>query len=106
MADFQNIIVETHGRVGLVRLNRPAALNALCDALMQELGSQLLAFDADSAIGCIVITGNERAFAVWERSREWTREWNASGRHRRCDFGRPGGSDSYFIQRPVFRSKS
>ena len=49
MADFQNIIVETHGRVGLVRLNRPAALNALCDALMEELGSQLLAFDADPA---------------------------------------------------------
>ena len=60
MADFQNIIVETHGRVGLIRLNRPAALNALCDALMEELGSQLLAFDADPAIGAIVLTGNER----------------------------------------------
>jgi enoyl-CoA hydratase len=60
MADaFQNIIVETHGRVGLVRLNRPTALNALCDALMEELGTQLLAFDDDPAIGAIVLTGNE-----------------------------------------------
>jgi enoyl-CoA hydratase len=57
--DFQNIIVETHGRVGLIRLNRPTALNALCDALMEELGGQLLAFDADPAIGAIVLTGND-----------------------------------------------
>ena len=64
MPDFQNIVVETHGRVGLIRLNRPAALNALCDALMDELGSQLLAFDADKAIGAIVLTGNEKAFAA------------------------------------------
>ena len=64
MPDFQNIIVETHGRVGLIRLNRPQALNALCDALMDELGSQLLAFDADRGIGAIVLTGNERAFAA------------------------------------------
>jgi enoyl-CoA hydratase len=65
MADgFQNIIVETHGRVGLIRLNRPQALNALCDALMEELGSQILAFDADPAIGAIVLTGSEKAFAA------------------------------------------
>ena len=64
MAEFHNIIVETHGRVGLIRLNRPASLNALCDALMDELGGQLLAFDADPAIGAIVLTGNEKAFAA------------------------------------------
>jgi enoyl-CoA hydratase len=64
MADYQNIIVETHGRVGLIRLNRPSALNALCDALMEELGGQLLAFDADVSIGAIVLTGNEKAFAA------------------------------------------
>ena len=63
------IEVETHagagGRgVGLVRLNRPSALNALCDQLMRELGTALLAFDADPAIGCIVITGSDRAFAA------------------------------------------
>ena len=58
------IIVETHGPVGLIRLNRPTALNALCDQLMEELGAQLLAFDADPAIGAIVLTGSERAFAA------------------------------------------
>ena len=58
------ILVETHGRVGLVRLHRPAALNALCDQLMAELGEQLRAFDADPAIGAIVLTGSERAFAA------------------------------------------
>ena len=58
------ILVETHGAVGLIRLNRPAALNALCDQLMIELGTQLLAFDADPAIGAIVLTGNEKAFAA------------------------------------------
>ena len=65
MADrFETIIVETHGPVGLIRLNRPAALNALCDAMMGEIGDQLLAFDADPAIGAIVLTGNEKAFAA------------------------------------------
>ncbi len=60
----ETILVETHGRVGLIRLNRPQALNALCDQLMQELGAQLLAFDADPAIGAIVLTGSEKAFAA------------------------------------------
>ena len=64
MPDYQNILVETQGRVGLIRLNRPQALNALCDVLVRELGEQLLAFDTDKAIGAIVITGNERAFAA------------------------------------------
>ena len=65
MADMpETILVETHGRVGLIRLNRPAALNALCDQLMDEMGAQLLAFDADPATGAIVITGSDRAFAA------------------------------------------
>jgi enoyl-CoA hydratase len=58
------ILVETHGAVGLIRLNRPNQLNALCDQLMAELGAQLLAFDADRAIGAIVLTGSEKAFAA------------------------------------------
>ena len=58
------ILVETHGAVGLIRLNRPQALNALCDQLMAELGAQLLAFDGDPAIGAIVLTGSEKAFAA------------------------------------------
>ncbi len=58
------ILVETHGPVGLIRLNRPAARNALCDQLMRELGAQLRAFDADAAIRAIVITGSDKAFAA------------------------------------------
>lgn len=61
---YEMIITETHGRVGLVRLNRPKALNALCDQLMTELGMALRGFDADRAIGAIIITGSEKAFAA------------------------------------------
>ncbi|HXQ84798.1 MAG TPA: enoyl-CoA hydratase [Xanthobacteraceae bacterium] len=60
----QNIIVETRGRVGLIRLNRPQALNALNAALMRELGEAIDGFEADSNIGCIVITGSDKAFAA------------------------------------------
>ncbi len=58
------ILVETHGAVGLIRLNRPAVLNALCDQLMEELGTQLHAFDAEPGIGAIIITGSDKAFAA------------------------------------------
>ena len=61
---YENILVETRGRVGLVTLNRPKALNALNDALMNELGDALLKFEADEGIGAIVITGSEKAFAA------------------------------------------
>ena len=98
MADFQNIIVETHGRVGLIRLNRPAALNALCDALMDELGTQLLAFDADPAIGAIVLTGNERAFAAGADIKEMkdrTHPEAAAGRlHRQALGDRAAGEEA------------
>ncbi len=62
--NYENILVETHGKVGLIRLNRPKALNALNDQLMDELGHALLGFDGDEQIGCIVITGSEKAFAA------------------------------------------
>jgi enoyl-CoA hydratase len=62
--DYENIIVETRGKVGLVTLNRPKALNALNDALIDEIGTALRAFEADDGIGCIVITGSEKAFAA------------------------------------------
>ena len=61
---YEMILVETRGRVGLVTLNRPKALNALCDQLMTELGQAMAAFDADPAIGAIVLTGSEKAFAA------------------------------------------
>jgi len=60
----ENIIVRTEGRVGVITLNRPKALNALNDALMDELGAALKAFDADPGIGCMIITGSEKAFAA------------------------------------------
>ncbi|MDF3073248.1 MAG: enoyl-CoA hydratase [Alphaproteobacteria bacterium] len=61
---YENVLVETKGRVGIVRLNRPQALNALCKALIEDLGHALDAFEADPAIGCIVLTGSEKAFAA------------------------------------------
>jgi enoyl-CoA hydratase len=64
MADFQFIVTETHGRVGLVRFNRPKALNALNSVLMEETVGALEAFDRSAEIGCLVVTGNERAFAA------------------------------------------
>lgn len=61
---YDNIIVETNSRVGIVTLNRPKALNALNSALIAELNQALDGFEADPGIGCIVLTGSERAFAA------------------------------------------
>lgn len=61
---YENILVETQGRVGLITLNRPKVLNALNDALMTELGQALMAFDADENIGAVVVTGSDKAFAA------------------------------------------
>jgi enoyl-CoA hydratase len=61
---YENILVETRGKVGVIRLNRPAALNALNATLKSELASAIDAFEADAGIGCMVITGSEKAFAA------------------------------------------
>src|SRR3981081_4438528 len=61
---YETILVETQGRVGIVRLNRPQRMNALNDAVAREVGVALGAFDADANIGAIVITGNDKAFAA------------------------------------------
>jgi enoyl-CoA hydratase len=61
---YENILVETRGKVGLITLNRPKQLNALNDALMDELTTAVDAFEADENIGCIVVTGSEKAFAA------------------------------------------
>jgi enoyl-CoA hydratase len=61
---YEDLIVEVHGKVALIRLNRPKALNALNDNMMNELGEALAAFDKDAQIGCIVLTGSEKAFAA------------------------------------------
>ena len=65
---YENILTELRGegarKTGLITLNRPKQMNALNDALMDELGAALKAFDADLGIGCIVVTGSEKAFAA------------------------------------------
>ena len=63
---YEYILTEKKGEkknVGFIKLNRPKALNALCDGLMKEVGQALDEFEADKDVGCIVLTGGERAFA-------------------------------------------
>ena len=64
MTTYENILVETKGRVGIIRLNRPQALNALNAALMRRTDAAIDAFEADANIGCMIITGSEKAFAA------------------------------------------
>lgn len=61
---YENILVETRGRVGVIRLNRPAAMNALSSALVRELAAAIDSFEADPAIGCLIVTGSDKAFAA------------------------------------------
>ena len=61
---YETILVETRGKVGLITLNRPQALNALNSQLLSEVNQALDAFEADADIGCIVVTGSEKAFAA------------------------------------------
>lgn len=61
---YDLIIVETHGRVGLIKINRPEALNALNDQVVDQIGAALNEFEHDENIGAIVITGSEKAFAA------------------------------------------
>jgi enoyl-CoA hydratase len=60
----EHLIVETRGRVGVIRLNRPEALNALNGALMVELTTAVDTFEADAGVGCLVLTGSDKAFAA------------------------------------------
>jgi enoyl-CoA hydratase len=66
--EYENVLTAEHGegplRTGVITLNRPKQLNALNDGLMDDLGAALKAYDADDGIGCIVITGSEKAFAA------------------------------------------
>ncbi|MDD2664946.1 MAG: enoyl-CoA hydratase [Dechloromonas sp.] len=73
--DFEYVVPERIGRVGRITLNRPKQLNALNDALMQELTAALDDFEADAGIGCILITGSPRAFAAGadiDAMKDWT----------------------------------
>ena len=58
------VITEVHGKVGLIRINRPEALNALNNEVVDGIGAAIDGFEADENIGCIVLTGNEKAFAA------------------------------------------
>ncbi|HSE79306.1 MAG TPA: enoyl-CoA hydratase [Alphaproteobacteria bacterium] len=69
---YQNILVEKRGRVGLITLNRPKALNALSAALVAELAQALDAFEADAGVGAIVVTGSDKAFAAGADIKEMT----------------------------------
>ncbi len=96
-ATFATILTETRDRVGIVRLNRPQRMNALNEVLARELGAALHAFDDDPAIGCIVLTGNDKAFAAgadigamaqWDYAKVFgddyiTRDWEAVRRIRK-----------------------
>jgi enoyl-CoA hydratase len=62
--DYETLIVETHGAVGLIRINRPQALNALNSTVLLELKKAFTAFHQDDGIGAIVLTGSEKAFAA------------------------------------------
>ena len=64
MTEYNNILTETHDRVGIITLNRPKALNALNKETMEEVVTAAQAFDADPGIGCIILTGSEKAFAA------------------------------------------
>jgi enoyl-CoA hydratase len=64
MTTYQTILVETKARVGIIRLNRPQVLNALNSQLRGEVSDAIKAFDADPAVGCMIITGSDKAFAA------------------------------------------
>jgi len=94
---YENILVETRGKVGLITLNRPKALNALSPELMRELTEALGEFEVDESIGAVVVTGSEKAFAAGadiKAMKEWgymdvykadyiTAEWETVARCRK-----------------------
>ena len=93
----EHIILEVRERVALVRINRPQRMNALNDAVAREICEALLAFDDDPAIGCMIVTGNDKAFAAgadigamadWTYAKVYgddyiTRDWEAIRRVRK-----------------------
>jgi enoyl-CoA hydratase len=62
--EYADLLIETHGKVAVIRLNRPKAMNALNDNMMNELGDALYKFDADPAINVIILTGSDKVFAA------------------------------------------
>ena len=62
--EYADLLIENHGKVVVIRLNRPKAMNALNDNMMNELGDALYKFDADPAVNVIVLTGSDKVFAA------------------------------------------
>jgi len=99
MSDYQHILVETQAAVGLIRFNRPEALNALCQQLLSELSQALQNFDANDDIAAIVLTGNDKAFAA---GADITEMQDASFQYMLDDGGLTKNSDSIAkCQKPV-----
>ncbi len=62
--EYADLLIENHGKVAVIRLNRPKAMNALNDNMMNELGDALYKFDADPGVNVIIVTGSEKVFAA------------------------------------------
>ena len=69
VATYKNILTSTKGKVAIIQLNRPKALNALCNELFVELNDAMTKFDKDESIGAIVLTGSDKAFAGMAKPR-------------------------------------
>jgi len=96
---YETIVTETRGRVGLVTLNRPEALNALSKTLIEELGRALDGFEADDGIGAMVITGSDKAFAAGADIKEMqAKTWPATYRE---DFVTDGWERIAQCRKPV-----
>ena len=95
----QVVLVETHGKVGLIRINRPEAMNALNNDVVDGIGAAIDAFEADEAIGCIVITGNDKAFAAGADIGAMA-EWDYAKVHR-DDYITRDWEDVIRIRKPV-----
>ena len=87
---YQNIQVEQRGRVGVIRLDRPQALNALNSALNAELGRAVAAFDADAGIGCMLLTGSDKAFAAGADIKEMAEKSAVGAKVRGCCASKTG----------------
>lgn len=89
LMNYEYLIVEIHGNVGLIRINRPAVKNALCMALIAELRKAIDAFEENGQIGALVLTGNDEAFAAGADIKEMARLFGPlRARHRQRVYGR------------------
>ena len=96
---YENIIVDTQDQVGIITLNRPQALNALCADLIRELTEALDAFEADAGIGCILVTGSDKAFAAGDFETAQTIERRLIALHKAMFCSPSPGPAKYVLHR-------